>query len=313
MKTTDTSRPLVSVVVLTYNQHDLVTETLDSIAAQSHPAVEIVVSDDHSTDRTIDVVREWGRRNPEARLVVVSSEVNTGTSANINRGVAASRGEWIKILAGDDLLVPHAIARYLDYCDSHNTEVCVSRLRFFGTDTGSIELKKRLYGQFYHRYTRGSEAQKRRMILLEGMIPMPGLFMSRALFDSIGGIDERWPFCEEWPTWIAIMEQGRPLPMFEDELVEYRCNGNTLGSRGDGLMSERVFRDQKKHYVEQRRSKMLAEGMRLKVLDQDFNYFTLGLLYKPTHRRMWRVVHRALILANPATYINYVRNAKIRE
>jgi alpha-1,3-rhamnosyltransferase len=302
--------PLVSVVVITYNQRDLVTETLDSIARQSHPAVEIVVSDDRSSDDTLSVVREWGRRNPAVRLTVVASDVNTGTAANINRGVAASRGKWIKILAGDDRLVPHAVERYLDYCASHNTEVCVSRLRFFGTDAGLIELKKKVYGRFYRRYTSAGEAEKRKIILREGMIPMPGLFMSRAMLDAIGGIDERYPFCEEWPTFIRVMEQGHSQPMFEDELVEYRCNGNTLGARGDGLMNERVFRDQKKYYIEQRRAKMLRHGMHFEVLNQDTRYFATGLLYKPTHRKFWKITYWALRLANPASYINLLRYAK---
>ncbi len=181
MDRTNDRRPLVSVVVITYNQQDCVTETLDSIARQSWPAVEIVVSDDHSTDDTLAVVREWGRQNPGVRLVVVSSEVNTGLSANINRGVAASHGEWLKPIAGDDLLVPRAVERYLEFCETNRVEACVSQLGFFGTNRELIELKKKHYGRFHRYYKTKSVREKARIVLRESMIPMPGFFMSRIL------------------------------------------------------------------------------------------------------------------------------------
>lgn len=302
--------PLVSVVVITYNQQGCVVETLDSIARQSWPEVEIVVADDRSTDRTLDVVREWGRAHPDVRLTVVASEVNTGISANLNRGVRASRGGWIKPIAGDDLLVPRAVERYMDYCTTHRVEACVSRLEFFGTDSALIEFKKKHYERFHRYYKTRTLPQRQRLILRECLIPMPGMFMSRALWDIIGGIDERFPFGEEWPTYISILERGYDLPMFDDRLVRYRCSGGTMGASTGTLMDRRVFDDQIRTYRMLRRPRLLARRMYCDVFDQEIVYFASGLLYRPTHRRFWRTVRWALIHANPMTYINRVRHAK---
>ena len=105
--------PLVSILVITYNQENLILETVESCLRQTYENLEIVVSDDGSTDRTPEILREIKRRNPEMVRLVLNQQ-NGGITANSNAGLAACSGEYIALMGGDDLLLPTKIASQVD-------------------------------------------------------------------------------------------------------------------------------------------------------------------------------------------------------
>ena len=102
---------LVSIVVITYNSVRFVLETLESIKKQTYNNIELIISDDASTDRTVEVCKTWiddnYRRFKRTKLITVHR--NTGIPANFNRGVMAAKGAWIKTIAGDDVLYQNCI------------------------------------------------------------------------------------------------------------------------------------------------------------------------------------------------------------
>ena len=94
---------LVSVLIPAYNSESMVGDAIRSALAQTHPAVEVIVVDDGSTDGTLGVAREYGDR------VRVIEQENSGACAARNRALAEARGEYVKFLDADDLLTPDAI------------------------------------------------------------------------------------------------------------------------------------------------------------------------------------------------------------
>ena len=114
-------KPLVSISVIVFNSANTVHETLDSIYAQVYPNIELIISDDCSTDNTVEICRDWIEKNKTrfVRTEVVTVEKNTGVAGNLNRAEAACRGEWIKPIAGDDVLLPNCIQDCIDYMTEH--------------------------------------------------------------------------------------------------------------------------------------------------------------------------------------------------
>lgn len=109
--------PLVSVVVITYKSANTILETLESFKQQTYKNIELIVSDDCSPDNTVEVVEEWIKNNSSYFVTVqlLKNSQNIGPSGNLNRGIKAATGEWIKSLAGDDTVTPDAIAKYVEY------------------------------------------------------------------------------------------------------------------------------------------------------------------------------------------------------
>src|SRR5262245_26551242 len=95
--------PLVSVVIPCYNQAHFLREAIESVRAQTYPAVEIVVVDDGSADDTSAVAAGY----PGVRCL---RQQNQGLAVARNRGLAISRGDLAVFLDADDRLLPDAIA-----------------------------------------------------------------------------------------------------------------------------------------------------------------------------------------------------------
>ncbi len=98
-----TAPPLVSVIVPSYNSRKTLRACLESAFAQSHPALEVVVVDDASTDGSGAIARAYG-------CTLIRQQRNRGVSAARNAGVAASRGEILFFLDSDVALAPDAVA-----------------------------------------------------------------------------------------------------------------------------------------------------------------------------------------------------------
>ncbi len=121
---------LVSIAVIIYNSSKYVVEMLESVKAQTYANIELIISDDHSTDDTVNVCQQWIEKNKEKfiRTDLITTPENKGVSANCtncNRGIKAAQGEWIKFIAGDDILLPECIE------DNMNLLLSIRKLRLY--------------------------------------------------------------------------------------------------------------------------------------------------------------------------------------
>ncbi len=118
------NEPLVSIVMTTYNGAAYLEEQLESLFSQSYPAIEIIVSDDCSTDNTLGILFKYeaGHKN----FKVIKNNINLGYIKNFERAMMASSGEFIAPCDQDDTwhhdkisLMVEAIGQYpMLYCDS---------------------------------------------------------------------------------------------------------------------------------------------------------------------------------------------------
>ena len=229
--------PLVSVVVLTYNSSVTVIETLDSIKKQNYPNIELVITDDCSKDDTVNVVRNWLAKNGDSfvNFQLVTATTNTGVSGNLNRGIAESHGMWVKIIAGDDLLLPECVSDNVE-CTNKNMEVqaVFSRAHFFGDPAICEHYKDFGYGLFGL-----NNREKYLFLLTKNCIIAPATFISRQYLDSVGGYNEEIPFIEDWPFWIKMFKDGCNIAFLNNETVNYRMGTSlSLGNGGGGKFRE---------------------------------------------------------------------------
>jgi len=97
----------ISLVTVVYNNRDTISPAIDSILAQSHPEIELVVVDGASTDGTVEILRSY-----ESRIAVLVSESDRGIYDALNKGIDLCTGDVVGFLHSDDLLADKdAIAR----------------------------------------------------------------------------------------------------------------------------------------------------------------------------------------------------------
>jgi glycosyltransferase involved in cell wall biosynthesis len=275
-----TVKPLVSLVIITYNASRFIIETLESAKSQTYSNLELIVSDDNSTDNTVDICTDWLECNKSffANTQMVTTPINTGVSANFNRGIMVSSGEWIKPLAGDDLLVDCAIDEFLKFAISSNSEIFFSRLLLFGNDAALLRKTKIEYDLHFEKLSESHRDQLNR-ICKELCLPGPGMFFSRALYNKVNGFDERYPFCEEWPFFFNILDDGNHIHLLDKELVKYRLNEGSL-CRTDNKMDKRVFDSVRSYFLEKRSKEMIKRLMLFEVAKQAVRYYLMGQSYR---------------------------------
>jgi glycosyltransferase involved in cell wall biosynthesis len=109
----------VSIIVPCLNSAVTIGTTIESALSQGNDFEEIVIVDDGSTDRSVDVARSF---EPRVRVFIGP---NRGVSAARNRGIAETAGEWIVFLDADDLLVAGTLIRRLETAEATDADVVV--------------------------------------------------------------------------------------------------------------------------------------------------------------------------------------------
>lgn len=115
--------PLLTIGIPTYNRATLLVEMLQSLVKQVDisllPLIEIVVSDNASTDKTAEAVSEFTARNQNIQIVYHRNETNLGIDANIYAVTKLSAGIFVFIASDDDILLPGALAKIIAQIQSN--------------------------------------------------------------------------------------------------------------------------------------------------------------------------------------------------
>lgn len=121
--------PLVSIGVPTYNSEATIGDTLAAVLAQDHPALEIIVSDNASTDRTLELCRSIAGDDPRVRILV--NDENRGWQFNFRRLLAEASGSYFMWVGADDRPAPSFVSANACMLDAHPELVSsVSRVRW---------------------------------------------------------------------------------------------------------------------------------------------------------------------------------------
>lgn len=309
--------PLVSVVVVSYNSASTILETLDSIKAQTYKNLELIVSDDCSTDKkTIEIIQKWldayGSEFIHAELI--TTDKNTGVSGNVNRGIAKSRGEWIKGIAGDDLLIPTAIEEYVNFIINHSEKVrmCVCDVEPFSVDGEVPEAIIHSYARFLEKEFEPYELQRKR-VMTELVFVGPGYFYSRELYDEIGGFSDKYGNAEEWPFVYKIIMGGNRIYVLDKKLVRYRVQTSSLCHIRDdkNLPNKSVFVGMYNHYFDHAFGDLIRDGRLLTAWHYALSYWGRRMQYHISNRHLRKVVVLGAHVLSPLAYFMTIKRISV--
>jgi alpha-1,3-rhamnosyltransferase len=217
---------LVSVVVIAYNSEGYIIETLNSIKSQTYKNVELIITDDHSTDNTINVCKEWLLNNSDrfVRAEIVASDANTGIAANCNRGYTAAHGEWIKQIAADDILLDNCVADNVAFVNKNNDiHALFSKAKCFCDDKGERKFMEVLPSNQNELIYELSPIEQMKVLLAGNILIAGTAFLRKSVWEKFK-FDERYRFLEDIPLWIRLTEAGIKLSYMPVVTILYRRN-----------------------------------------------------------------------------------------
>lgn len=116
--------PLVSIGIPTYNRNGGIVKTLESIWRQQYPNIEIIISDNHSTDNTKEIIEELIKKHPEIKFF--RQERNIGMVPNFEFVLRQATGKYFMWVADDDDLASGIIQKYVAFLEAHPNYSLVS-------------------------------------------------------------------------------------------------------------------------------------------------------------------------------------------
>lgn len=219
-----------SIVVVTYNSSSTIIETLDSIYNQTYNNIELVVTDDYSSDNTNEVVANWIKEHAKRFVNVkhIRNEKNIGVTGNCNIGIKAAQGDYIQLIAGDDLLVSKAIEVKMKYADIYRFEYAACKTAPFGEDETVVSKVKKGCEEGYELLKSDTEKQRRAILKNNIMAGPSGGFFSKKFIEEFGGFDENYPMIEDYPFIYHYLMSGRSIFFIDEELTRYRVANHSL-------------------------------------------------------------------------------------
>lgn len=225
------NKPSVDISVITYNQEDLINETLDSIINQSYKNIKrIIVCDDGSTDNTPNIIKEYALKDDW--IVPILAKKNKGIAYNVNRGLKQVESYYVCAMGGDDLMNKYKIEKQVEYLNS-NTDLmgCAHDMDVFNTN-----LKQSL-GKFsdiisFKKIEGNINVES---IFDPSMFLCPSSFLYKSDIIPENGFDTRLKYLNDFVFNVDILMKGN-LGFIDEVLGTYRIHGNNVTSSEEAKM-----------------------------------------------------------------------------
>jgi glycosyltransferase involved in cell wall biosynthesis len=187
-----------SAIIPAYNARDVLERTVGSVLSQTYGDFEIVISDDGSSDDTLEVARALAQT--DGRISVVTG-LNGGCSVARNRGIEAATGEFCVLLDSDDMLKAEYLATMSAFIDA-----CP------GYDLYSCNGDRLMPGGRLEPFLSGPEYVRETSWTLDDIIPVNHIFIMsafrRELFDRLGGFRADLRYAEDYDFWLRALALG---------------------------------------------------------------------------------------------------------
>ncbi|MEH2068022.1 MAG: glycosyltransferase [Nostoc sp.] len=256
--------PNVSVIIPTYQRADLISETIESVLAQTYTDYEIIVVNDGSTDNTKEVLAEFGD------WITVIHQENQGPSVARNTGIMASQGRYIAFIDDDDLWLPYKLEKQVSCFESNpNIGLVYANIVFFKGNHVSADL--------WPRRSHPPSVLQDWMLFELNFIPILSVMVRRECLDEVGLFDQTLKYCEDYDLWLRIIEKF-PVHFLNKPVGFYRWTTNSLSKNKEQILLNEI-RVKEKAFSRNLNLKKLP----LKQLNQAFYSQYLNLAYFYIH------------------------------
>lgn len=211
--------PAVTVLMPVYNAERFVAETVDTILSQTFRDFEFLIINDGSTDRSLEILEGYSRRDDRIRLI---SRANTGYVAALNEGLALARGEFIARIDADDLSDPRRLQLQVDRMRAEPQLVAL------GSNASAIDEDGLPLGDYSVPLTH--EEIEANHLAGSSSIHHPAVMLRPEAVKRVGGYRRELMPCEDFDLWLRLGEIGRLANLCESLLIKRLFAGSAVAT-----------------------------------------------------------------------------------
>lgn len=233
---------LVSVIIPAYNAEKSITDTLDTVFAQTYRPIETIIVDDGSTDRTAETIEEYQtsktNRTNRTNLTYIHQQ-NSGPSKARNTGIKAAKGEYIAFLDADDLWTKNKLEKQIKLfkqdprIDVVFTDTKVTRFKNNKIQENIMFQKNRLNKEFFgHNFIVINPLEK---LLKINFMLTPSVVAKKSCFKNSIFFNEKRRYAEDWELWLK-MSVYFTFGYVNEVCVHVKDEGDGLSANGSGMI-----------------------------------------------------------------------------
>ena len=220
--------PRISVIIPAYDIAPYITETLDSVFAQTYNNFEVIIINDGSGD-TQDLETAL---QPYLDRIVYGEQENLGASQARNTAICLSKGEYLAFLDGDDIWLPDFLLSQIEFLEKNDFDMVYCDAELFGEPLFAGE-----------KFTRASPSRGKvtteSLISADCNVITSGTILKKDWVVRFNMFDTELPRMQDFDLWYRLAKQGARLGYQRDVLVKYRVRLNSLS----GTNVERSWRN----------------------------------------------------------------------
>ncbi|HUG15036.1 MAG TPA: glycosyltransferase [Thermomicrobiales bacterium] len=211
----------VSVVMTAYNADRFIAEAIESVLRQTHCDFEFIVVDDGSSDRTLEIIRNYACVDRRIRVV---AHANWGVARSTNHAIDLATSDWVVRMDADDVMLPNRIERQIAFISDHpGIAVASSLVHMIDGDgnvrwTTSSDLVDR---EAFQRYLRANKVMP---------IFQPAAIFDKRVIQSVGGYRPQFRYSQDSDLWQRVAEQGHLILIQPEPLLKYRVHAGSISS-----------------------------------------------------------------------------------
>jgi glycosyltransferase involved in cell wall biosynthesis len=257
---------LISIYLPTRNRAALLPRAIESVLSQTHRNLELIISDDGSTDLTQQVVSRYAQ--DDSRVLLISSTSRLGAPAARNRAISVARGRWITGIDDDDWMLPDRLEQLLNGFDNRYSLICTGQILDFGCWSRAVRTSARyvtLEDELYR-----DEVGTQMMTMTSRL-------------REIGGFDEQLPAWQDYDLWVRLIERfGIAKRLARPTYVQSMSDDPYRISASGAAGADRFF---EKHHIKMSRGQKARQSLeRIMLRKARLDFASLRRMWVPKAR-----------------------------
>jgi len=260
--------PSVSIIIPVYNAEKYISETIESVRAQTYTDWEIIAVDDGSTDGSTKILKKYEQQLSQQFYVIVQQ--NSGVSVARNTAIKVSKGKYIAFLDHDDLWLPKKLEKQVDLLDS-NMDLGMVYSDFYVINSSEKRIKKSILPYSLQRGNIFNE------LFYQNFIGLLTVIIRKDILDKVGLFSPKYEIAEEYDLFLRIAEHY-PIDFVDLQLAKYRIHDgndskNIKLSVEEDLQIMRYWLDKKPDLWKVMRTKIIMK--RIMLYKKMFKYYSM--------------------------------------
>jgi len=295
------SKPLVSLLIANYNNSEFIIETLQSAVSQTYDNIEIIVVDDASIDRSVEIVKHYIQKHPQAKIELYKNVSTYGCGRNKRKCIDTSKGNFFAFLDPEDTIEPTAVEELMSIHlqDSSKYSVVYST-HYLCNDKLDIQSVSNWPGKIPEKQSH--------LTSTEGHISAFAV-CNKQFYNRTSGINQEYIVAEDMDLYLK-MEEVAPVFFMDKPLYYYRKHNHNLSWNYNKRYLNLYWRYKAEMAAYHRRKSQKTLAENLTLIELHHRKFSFYMQYAKWHRLQKQYMKGLIynLMAIPFSYILIVKS-----